>query len=210
MTWIRGRHPWKLITLLILACTVLAAYNVYVAHSNTLPSTQWELQSPNHSKQATAAPTGTAHELNRSLPARLAIPSLHIDAPVLYMGLTKTGSMDVPSTITDTGWYKYGPLPGNTGSAVIAGHIDGLKGQPGVFADLGKLQAGDTITVTDLNGLMTSFVVQKSQTYGPNEQPDEVFHSNSGAHLNLITCTGTWDSTQHQFLQRLVVFADKQ
>jgi LPXTG-site transpeptidase (sortase) family protein len=146
---------------------------------------------------------------NHSLPARISIPRIKVDALVQYMGLTKANSMDVPKNIDDTGWYKYGTLPGNIGSAVIAGHIDGPKGQPAVFAELNKLQTGDHVSITDTNGAVVQFTVRTSKTYGPNEQPDEVFHSTDGAHLNLITCSGEWDSKQHQFLERLVVFADK-
>lgn len=129
---------------------------------------------------------------------------------MLFMGLSSDGSMAVPTDVADTGWYKEGPLPGNTGSAVIAGHIDGLRGQPGVFVGLSKLQPGDIATIIDSNGLQTNFVVQTSKKYGQHDQPQEVFSSKAGAHLNLITCTGDWNKAEHQFAQRLVVFADKQ
>lgn len=149
-------------------------------------------------------------EPNRNLPARLFIPRLKVDAAVVYMGLTKSDSMDVPTNIADAGWYKNGPLPGNKGSAVIAGHVNGPKGQPGVFAELTKLQVGDEVKVIDLNGLSTTFTVRMSKTYAQNDQPDEVFHSSEGAHLNLITCVGAWDQTARQYSQRLVVFTDKE
>jgi LPXTG-site transpeptidase (sortase) family protein len=147
--------------------------------------------------------------VNYGLPDRLRIPKLAVDAPVTYMGLTKTGAMAVPDNIADVGWYKNGALPGNKGSAVLAGHIDGLKGEPGVFAHLNKLQKGDTLQVIDSNNSTISFRVKNIQTYGQDEQPSEVFNTVDGVHLNLITCTGVWDSTQHHFLERLVVFTDK-
>lgn len=147
--------------------------------------------------------------VNYGLPVRLKIPKLAIDAPITYMGLTKAGAMAVPTDITDVGWYKNGALPGNKGSAVMAGHIDGPKGQPAVFAGLGKLQKGDTLQVVDSNNMTIPFTVREARTYGQDEQPSEVFNATDNAHLNLITCTGTWDNTQHRFLERLVVFADK-
>ena len=143
------------------------------------------------------------------LPVRVQIPKLRVDARVIYVGLTKEGNMDVPTNVVDVGWYKYGALPGNTGTAVIAGHLDGLRGEPGVFSDLTKLAAGDTITVTESNGLIFSFIVRETRSYLQREQPAEVFTSTSGAHLNLITCTGSWDSAEHRFAKRLVVFADR-
>jgi sortase A len=146
---------------------------------------------------------------NHGLPVRLQIPSIKVDAAIGYMGRTETGNMAVPNNIVDVGWYKYGPLPGNTGSAVIAGHIDGNGGKPGVFINLDKLQVGDTILVLEGKGQTSTFIVKLLRTYGQDEQPPEVFTSSTGAHLNLITCSGAWDRTQHHFLERLVVFADK-
>jgi sortase A len=147
--------------------------------------------------------------VNYGLPVRLKIPKLAVDAPIAYTGLTKAGAMAAPTDITGVGWYKNGALPGNTGSAVMAGHIDGPKGQPAVFASLSTLQKGDTLQVVDSNNVTIPFVVREARTYGQDEQPSEVFNASDHAHLNLITCIGTWDRTQHRFLQRLVVFADK-
>jgi sortase (surface protein transpeptidase) len=146
---------------------------------------------------------------NYGLPTRVQIPKLTVDTHVIYEGLTKDGNMSVPSNVVDVGWYKYGSLPGINGTAVLAGHLDGLRGEPGVFANLSKLAAGDTILVTESTGLTVSFVVREKRSYPQNEQPAEVFTSKSGSHLNIITCTGSWDKSEHRFAERLVVFADK-
>lgn len=147
--------------------------------------------------------------INYGLPVRVQIPKLSIDAHVINVGLTKDGNMSVPNNVIDAGWYKYGGLPGNSGTAVIAGHLDGLRGEPGVFSSLDKLAAGDVITVSGSNGQAVSFTVRETRSYGQNEQPPEVFKSTLGSHLNLITCTGSWDRSAHRFAKRLVVFADK-
>ncbi len=146
---------------------------------------------------------------NYSLPIRLQIPKLQLDTRVLNVGLTKDGSMNMPSSMTEAGWYKYGALPGNTGTAVIGGHLYGFHGIPGVFSKLNKLVPGDTITVTESNGLAVSFVVRETRSYPQTDRPAEVFNSPSGSHLNLITCAGAWDSQEQRFAQRFVVFADK-
>lgn len=118
--------------------------------------------------------------------------------------------MAVPTNVVDVGWYKHGSLPGNKGNAVIAGHLKGLKGEPGVFINLNKLQKGDKVLVIDDKQQTASFVVRETRTYAQNEQPGEVFNTkDDGAHLNLITCTGAWDATQHSFAERLVIFTDK-
>ncbi|MDL2341649.1 MAG: class F sortase [Patescibacteria group bacterium] len=153
------------------------------------------------------APVAAIH--GYGLPVRLLIPKLKVDAKMLYMGKTAAGNMQVPGNVVDAGWYKYGALPGNTGTAVIAGHLDGLKAEPGVFSNLKQLQVGDVVSVRDNAGATVSFSVRALKSYGQNDQPAEVFSSTSGSHLNLITCTGAWDKTAHQFAQRLVVFTDR-
>jgi LPXTG-site transpeptidase (sortase) family protein len=147
--------------------------------------------------------------VNRGLPTRLKIPKLNIDAGIAYMGLARTNNMEVPSNITDVGWYKYGALPGNKGSAVIAGHLDGPKGQPAVFSNLTELQKGDNLSVVDSKGQTVDFVVRQTRTYDQAERSSEVFNSGDGSHLNLVTCTGAWDASQHRYAKRLVVFTDK-
>lgn len=141
------------------------------------------------------------------LPMRLTIPKIDVNAAISYMGLTTSGNMEAPKTNEDSGWYKYGPHPGNTGSAVIAGHLG--VGSRAVFSELGLLTKGDTISVTDDRGQIVSFVVTHTQTYAYDTEPSEVFTSATGTHLNLITCNGDWDPTERTYSERLVVFTDK-
>jgi LPXTG-site transpeptidase (sortase) family protein len=147
-------------------------------------------------------------DVKYGLPVRLTIPTINVDAHILYMGLTAAGDMDVPADLENVGWYKYGPHPGDTGSAVIAGHLEGVK-DLGVFIDLGKLHKGDDISVLDDKGVTTKFVVSGLKAYPQKDRPNEIFHSDAGSHLNLITCTGIWNNTTKRYSQRLVVFADK-
>lgn len=142
------------------------------------------------------------------LPVRLLIPKIKVDTNVLYMGLNKTGNMDVPPDLLNVGWYKFGPIPGDKGSAVIAGHLVGVK-DLGVFANLHLLQPGDNLSILDDKGATTSFVVRESRSYGQLEEPNEVFHSSDGAHLNLITCTGVWVKELQRYTKRLVIFTDR-
>src|SRR3989344_1071244 len=58
-----------------------------------------------------------------SLPVRLQIPKLSIDADVQRVGIGKKGNMAVPTNYSDVGWYRYGTVPGQLGSAVVDGHI---------------------------------------------------------------------------------------
>ena len=151
--------------------------------------------------------TETAPKHVYSLPERLVIPKLEVDTSVLPMGLTSTGAMQSPKTNEDTGWYSLGTRPGNTGSAVIAGHL-GLKNDA-VFGKLHLLAVGDTISIVDNQKAKANFVVRSLKTYDKDSDTVEIFNSKYGSHLNLITCNGDWDTVQDTYEKRLVVFTEK-
>lgn len=137
------------------------------------------------------------------------IPSIDVDAVIEEVGLTADQSLDVPKEAMHAGWYVHGPRPGARGSAVIDGHVDWLYGASGVFKRLKYLVAGDEIVVEDDAGRTVVFVVRAVNIYSSNANAVDVFSSVDGAaHLNLITCSGSWSSSAGQYSERLVVFAD--
>lgn len=141
------------------------------------------------------------------LPIRLKIPVIDVNAEIQNVGVTQAGEMAVPSNAFDVGWFELGPRPGEKGSAVISGHVDGKKGEAGVFKNLYKLKKGDKLHIKDDKGTSTVFVVQEKRIYDPG-YAEEVFSLNGKAHLNLITCDGVWDGAKKSYSKRLVVFAD--
>ncbi len=139
----------------------------------------------------------------------LVIPSLNIRAPIEKVGITKTGKMAVTRGYSNVGLYKFGVAPGQKGNAVIGGHVDNALGLPAVFNDLNKLKKGDNVFVADEHGNMLRFVVTKTQIYDVTQAPvDSIFGPSTTAHLNLITCDGTWIQSQKSYDKRLVVFTD--
>lgn len=142
------------------------------------------------------------------LPARLQIPSLHIDASVQHVGINTKGNMANPNNFTDVGWYKYGPPPGYRGSAVFAGHVDnGLKLR-GIFKELSNIQVGDDIYVLTKGGKSVHFVVDEVKSYPYKDAPAEtIFAQKDTGRLNLITCNGAWVPGEKTYDERLVVFS---
>ena len=141
----------------------------------------------------------------------LSIPKINLDAAIEYLGLASSGIMAVPEGPTDVAWFDLGPRPGEAGSAVIAGHEGWRDGIVAAFDDLHELQKGDKVYVEDETGMTTVFVVRGVQTYDQNGDASSVFSSSDGkAHLNLITCEGTWNAAQKSYSNRLVVFTDKE
>lgn len=143
----------------------------------------------------------------QGLPLRIIVPAIGVNASVQHVGLTFEGKMDVPSNITDVAWFELGSYPGEKGSAVIAGHINGESGEDGVFSNLYKLKKGDRIYIEDDRGVSTTFEVQESRMYDPRYS-DEVFTRSDKAYLNLITCDGVWVENTKNYTKRLVVFSE--
>jgi sortase A len=140
-------------------------------------------------------------------PDRLLIPTLGIDAHVQSVGITRKGNMGVPSNFTDAAWYRYGTAPGQTGSAVIDGHVDNGFALAGVFKHLGDLKPGDDVFVRTKEGNELHFKVEEIASYQITDVPLEtLFARNDRPRLNLITCTGSWLSNQKTYNQRLVVY----
>ncbi len=140
-------------------------------------------------------------------PERLLIPKLDIDADIQYVGVAASGNMAVPNNFTDVGWYRYGPLPGQKGSAVIDGHVDNALGLDGVFKHLDRLQKGDDIYVQTKGGLKLHFKVERVETYGYKDVPGELlFGRTDKRRLNLITCGGSWVKSEKTYDERVVVY----
>jgi sortase (surface protein transpeptidase) len=122
-------------------------------------------------------------------------------------------------------WYRGGGIPGDVGTATIAGHVDDVRGRPALFAHLGDLHPGDPVVVHDTQGggevrftvsqVATYSVQQASQPAilatiygagpvagtGPQPAPD------GRSHLTLVTCAG--DFVHGAYDHRVVVYAQR-
>lgn len=143
----------------------------------------------------------------QGFPVRLKIPSLGVDANIQHVGFNSAGEMDVPDNTDTLGWFAFGPRPGEKGSSVIAGHLYGENGVPGVFANLSNIAEGDKIYIDDSKGKTITFIARRQRIYDPGFVLD-VFDRTDNHYLNLVTCDGDWDITKESYTKRLVVFAD--
>ncbi|MBE8469967.1 class F sortase [Streptomyces justiciae] len=150
----------------------------------------------------------SAPALPPSPPDRIRIPSIRVDAPLMGLGLTPTGSLDVPPSAKKNlaGWYEAGTTPGETGTAIIAGHVDNADG-PAVFYDLGALKKGSTIETERRDGTTAVFSVDAVEVYDTEDFPDQkVYGAARRPELRVITCGGGYSrSTGYQ--GNVVVFA---
>jgi len=187
----------------IAAVVALIALAVGVFAQTALQRFSYEPDSEIAAPFAVMPPTATAE----SIPARLQIPSLNIDTRVQQVGLTTKGNMGVPTNFKDVGWYKYGTVPGQLGSAVIGGHVDNALALAGVFKRLDELLVGDSVYVVTADGTKLRFVVTDIESYPYTEAPANIiFTQNDAARLNLITCAGSWIPSRRTYDKRLVIY----
>jgi sortase (surface protein transpeptidase) len=161
---------------------------------------------PTPTSPIVAAPQSAQPE-PAAAPVALTIPQIGVRTQLITLGLTKQGTVQVPSTTKVAGWYTGSPRPGATGPAIILGHIDSVKG-PGVFFRLPVLRPGDLVDVQRSDHSTVAFRVTAVQTYSKDHFPTQaVYGATPDAELRLITCGGAFDSATGHYLSNIVVYA---
>ena len=146
-----------------------------------------------------------------SRPVHIEVAAIGVDHPVIDVGLHPDGSMEVPDDVHELGWYEPGVMPGELGSAVLAGHVDSARQGPGAFFDLRLLEVGDAIEVTDEAGVTRAWTVDRVVRYGKDSVPmDDIFRwDGDSADLVLVTCGGDFNSELRSYEDNIVVYASQ-
>ncbi|MEU8330397.1 class F sortase [Micromonospora sp. NPDC048839] len=149
--------------------------------------------------------------LPRAAPVRVRIPTIDVRAEVVPVGADAAGVLEVPPLDRPTlaGWYRHGVSPGETGNAVLVGHVDSPAG-PAVFFDLGRLRSGAQIEITRADTQVATFTVDDVRAYPKEDFPTTlVYGPADAAGLRLITCGGRFDATTGNYVDNVVVFATR-
>ncbi|WP_431843348.1 class F sortase [Calidifontibacter indicus] len=119
-------------------------------------------------------------------PARLVIPAIRLDEPVVALGLNSEGQIVPPADTVQ--WYTGSPAPGDPGVAVVAGHV--TNPDPDVFHRLPSLRVGDPVAVVDASGRRRTFRVYRTRQVDKQTlttDPSVWGHTDQRV-LALITC----------------------
>jgi len=144
----------------------------------------------------------------RSLPVSLSIPAIGLKVSLSQLGLNRNGTIQVPTDFQQPGWYRFGPSPGQLGSAVILGHVDSYRG-PAVFYRLRDLQPGDAVAVALADGVTAHFVVRQVAMYLKAHFPTvQVYAPHGYSELQLVTCGGVFDPLAGSYLSNIVVYTN--
>ena len=133
------------------------------------------------------------------------VPAVGLWAPVVPVGLTAEGRMEVPAPSL-AGWYRPGPAPGAIGPAVLVGHVDSRAG-PAVFYRLTGVRAGEDIEVIHADRSRSHFRVIAVTVINKAAFPSQaVFGPTPKATIRLITCTGPFDPSSRHYVDSLIVW----
>ena len=130
-----------------------------------------------------------------TVPLRLVIESLGVDAPVGVYTLDADGVPEVP-VADDAGevvaWYDFSSRPGAGSNAVFAGHVTWNRA-PAVFGNLDDLQAGDVVSLVSDDGREYTYEVFANFAVDPYDTESlKVMAPTETDTITLITCGGTW------------------
>ncbi|MEV6566595.1 class F sortase [Streptomyces kronopolitis] len=187
----------------------LLVYNSVDTSADPKPQTRPAVASSPTPGGRTAASSVPDLALPRSVPKRVSIPNIAVDAPFTELTLGPTGQLNAPppGDRNLVGWYKDGASPGERGSAIIAGHVDTKTG-PAVFLQLESLKPGALINITREDGVIATFKVDSVETFSKSNFPnDRVYADAPTAQLRVITCGGAYDRKVRDYVDNIVVFA---
>ncbi|MBW1596297.1 sortase domain-bontaining protein [Streptomyces sp. JJ38] len=154
-----------------------------------------------------AAPSGPpVQPLPRARPQRVRAPAIGLDVRTEPVGLDDDGSVALPDNADHAGWFTRTPAPGQSGNAVVVGHVDSDSG-PAAFYGLGSLRPGDRIVVDRERGPAAEFTVSAATVYDRGDFPSStVYGPTTEPRLTLVTCAD-WDPDRRTYRANLVVTA---
>ncbi|NUR85244.1 MAG: class F sortase [Nonomuraea sp.] len=152
---------------------------------------------------------GVAAPMAPARPYAVYIPSIGVAAPLMELGLDAAGAIQNPPFTPSNlaGWYRYGPVPGQRGAAVITGHLD-TKSGPAVFEYLRNVKKGAQIQVLRADRSVAVFVVDRVEHTPKATFPTrKVYGKLTYPGLRVITCGGSFDAQAHSYRENTIVYA---
>ncbi|MEU2663604.1 class F sortase [Micromonospora sp. NPDC007220] len=204
MSW--RRPGWAATVVVLLATTGLGLVAAGLATTPPRPPRPETAHAPAPARSASSVPP-----LHRAAPVDVRIPAIDVRARIVPVGADADGHLEVPPLDRPTlaGWYRHGVSPGETGNAVLVGHVDSAAG-PAVFFDLGRLRPGDTVRITRADASVATFAVDGVGSYPKDHFPTDLVYGPSDATgLRLITCGGRFDRDTGNYVDNVIVFATR-
>jgi Sortase domain len=198
------------------ACAIAAMVMIAVAGITWVTSPYWGHNVQAKARNVGVVPTTPSEAISPVAdivsPNRIEIPKLKTQAPIVKVGTTPDGELEVPLNPHTVGWWQYGAKPGATvGTAILAGHIN-YAGVTGSMAEIGRLDPGDEVDVYGKQNAdarhEVRFQVTGVRTYHKTRLPyKSIFDQKSIGRIAIVTCGGPFDASTGNYLDNIVVFA---
>lgn len=154
-------------------------------------------------------PEGIVVDQRAAIPVEVDVPAVDISAPVIQLGLTATGALQVPQDFSTAGWWAAGPEPGERGAAVITAHVDSKSG-PAAFFTLKDASPGDKVLVHREDGSIVTFVIDRMGQYPKDDFPtQQVYGKTPVPTLRLVTCGGIFNESIGHYRDNIVAYATR-
>jgi sortase family protein len=179
---------------------------------------------PAGGRAPTAAPAAGPPTPSAPAPAepgfRVLVPSIGADAPVIPEGATGAGggALTIPSSVHQVAWWdgvwqspsgtvhEKVAAPGQSGVALLAGHVDSASQGPGVFYRLRQAKPGAAVTVIDAAGKVTHWKVTRIQVVLKSALPAGLFVNKGSPQLALVSCGGPFDAATGHYLDNIIAW----
>lgn len=139
-------------------------------------------------------------------PVSIAIEDIEVvDASVIPVGVNPDQTFEVPPA-DQVGWYRFGPAPGDEGSAVLAAHI-AFNGVDGVFRHLADVEVGSVVVIGFDDGSTSRYRIETVTEYLKEELPADLFARDGNTQLALITCGGDFNRQLDSYDSNVVAVA---
>ncbi|WP_286187581.1 class F sortase [Arthrobacter sp. AK04] len=141
-------------------------------------------------------------------PVSLSVAGTPINMPVVPVGVSGGGAMEIPDAFDLAGWYRFGPAPGAAaGTAVVAGHID-TKSDNAPFSALKSVAAGTLVQVGREGAPTLNYRVVSVELMAKDRFDGSSVFRRSGPHeLKVITCGGKWLDERMDYSDNVIVTA---
>lgn len=166
--------------------------------------------SPRVSPSAEPSPVQSARRAGQrsEAPSRVRLPS-GTTVPVVAVGTTDAGVLDVPEDIRTAGWWRGGSRLGDPfGSTLVAAHIDSTTQGLGPYVELLGVESGARIVVRSAHlrqvFRVTSLrLVPRADLAGDSE----IFAVSGRRRLTMVTCAGPYDADRGGYQNLAIVTA---
>ena len=141
-------------------------------------------------------------------PRFLTVAGTTINMPIVEVGVSPDGAMEIPEPFNEAGWYRFGPAPGAAaGTAVVAAHVD-TTSDTAPFSQLKSLPPGTLVTVQRDGAAPVTFRVTRVELMAKDAfDGASIFRRDGPPELKLVTCGGRWLDEQQDYGDNVIVTA---